>query len=98
MFGQQMLDSRGLSATRQGVQGSVAFAQRDHFRFADFLRQDFSKAPDAALIQRKRRTAALQPEVDKNRWPGRFSPMRINNLQQIAAGWTAKGGSGLHGG
>src|SRR6266404_7048746 len=63
MLGVKILDTNRARASWQAVQRRVSFAQRDGMFFGiGNVRKKFAEAPDAALVERIVRGAAVEPE------------------------------------
>ena len=61
MLGLQCVEADNARATREFIEGSVAFAQSDSVVLWN-LRKEFAEAPDAALVERFEESLAMKPE------------------------------------
>src|SRR6266581_8866805 len=92
MLGVKVLHPCRAAAPRQLIHRSVSFPQSNHMIPVAQGRKYFAKAPNAALIQRLVRRAALPPEffesqgVESTRSHSHTRlPPGVNHFQQIAA-------------
>ena len=77
-------------ATRQVVERSVSFAQRDGMLRGN-VRKQFAEAPDSALVKGIARSAALEPERLQHGGIRRVGgPSREKEFQQVAASGAAE--------